>query len=182
MGNIVARDIFLNALAFCLLVLIIILPYINPVPAKTDTPPPGQIYVKITWDGPVDVDLWLLSPDDKRAVGYSRKDGQTAWALLRDDLGTDQDPRNEETGFARSMPAGRYTVNLHLYRGASMAVHVEIIILPPGKPAIKFFSETVTLYAENQERTVVSFAIDSNGALVPLSANKVFVPLRSAGK
>lgn len=183
MINIAARDLFLNALAFCLLVLIIILPWINPTPAQTEVPPPGQIYVKVTWNAHVDVDLWLKSPDDPKAVGYSRKDAQTAFALLRDDLGTDPDPHNEETGFARSMPAGLYVVNLHLFRGSPpMPVQVEIVLMSPGKPAVKFFSETIILYAEKQERTVVAFRLDDRGRLVPFSVNKVFVPLRSGAK
>ena len=180
--NVIAVDLPLGSVAFFILILILVIPFINPVPADTDVPPPGQIYVKITWNAHTDVDLWLKSPDDAKAVGYSRKDGQTSFALLRDDLGTDPDPRNEETGFARSMPAGRYVVNLHLFRGKPLPVHVEITLLPPGKPAIKIFDETVELYVEKQERTVVSFQIDGNGALVPFSANRVFIPLRTGAK
>lgn len=183
MRQVVGVDLFLNASGFFALLVLLIFPWINPVPAETDVPPPGQIYVKITWNAHVDVDLWLKSPDDPLAVGYSRKDAQTAWALLRDDLGNDPDPHNEETGFARSMPAGQYVVNLHLYRGAApMPVQVEIVLMSPGKPAVRFFSETIILYAEKQERTVLSFRLDDKGKLVPFSVNKVFVPLRSGAK
>jgi hypothetical protein len=183
MINIAARDLFLNALAFCLLVLIIILPWINPVPAQTeDLPPPGNIIVTITWpEGrPDDVDLWVKSPDDGLGVGYSRKDGGTAFALLRDDLGNPT-PLNSEMSVSHTVPDGEYTVNLHLYKGTRVSVKVEIILFPPRGSKVELFNETVELFTEGQERTVLSWRM-RDGKVVPFSMNRVFKPVRGAGK
>ena len=65
-----------------------------------------------------DVDLWVQAPGDV-PVGYSNKGG-AIFNLLRDDLGqrADATGMNYEVSYARGMPAGEYTANLHLYRNA----------------------------------------------------------------
>ena len=179
--NVIAVDLPLGSVAFFILILILVIPFINPIPTtKADAPPPGQLFIHISWPaGNNDVDLWVKSPEDAKPVGYTRKDGNTSCALLRDDLGNPS-PENEEFTFCRSMPNGRYVVNLHLYRGvAPIGVKVEVTVFAPGKPPVKFFDETVTLFAAQQERTAVTFELNERG-LVPFSTNKVFVPIRSA--
>ena len=181
MINYLSRDLFMNALAFVIFLFALIIAFINPIPTtKADAPPPGQLFIHISWPaGNNDIDLWVKSPEDAKPVGYTRKDGNTSCALLRDDLGNPS-PENEEFTFCRSMPNGRYVVNLHLYRGvAPIDVKVEVTVFAPGKPPVKFFDETVTLFAAQQERTAVTFELNERG-LVPFSTNKVFVPIRSA--
>jgi len=181
--NIAARDLFLNALAFCLLVLIIIIPWINPVPVAADTKPVGQMIVRISWpDGNDDIDLWLKGPDDAVAVGYSRKDGNGAWALLRDDIGPPLITGNEELGIARSLPNGLWAVNLHAYRtNGPVQVKVEIMLFPANGPKVELFNRPVEMFRVGQERTVIQWRM-RDGKLVPFSMNQTFVPLRSAGK
>ncbi len=75
-----------------------------------------------------DVDLWVQAPGDV-PVGYSNKGG-AIFNLLRDDLGQRADATgiNYEVSYARGMPAGEYTANLHLYRNeARLRVPVTIV-------------------------------------------------------
>jgi hypothetical protein len=184
MINIAARDLFLNALAFCLLVLIIIIPWINPTPTNAhDAPPPGNLAVSIAWpEGPYDVDVWVLAPGEQKAVGYSNRAGRV-FNLLRDDLGLsgDDGPFNREDAFSRGLPAGEYVVNIHGYSVAQeLPVEVEIR-RADGNGSALLVRETMTI-RQAQERTVVRFRLDASGNVVPGSMNRVYKPLRSATK
>lgn len=182
MIHIAARDLFLNALAFCLLVLIIILPYINPTPTTAqDVPPPGNLIVSIAWPaGNQDVDLWVRAPGEEKAIGYSNKGG-AVFNLLRDDLGTvgDTEPFNREDAYSRGLPDGEYVINVHCYRcTVSQAVTVEIGLATNGTTR-QIVKVTVDL-RPLQERTVARFRV-KDGQVVG-GVNNVFEPLRSAGK
>lgn len=181
MINILGKDLFLNALGFCLLVLILMLPWLNPPAAQETATPPGHMSVSITWpEGNTDIDLWIKCPDDAKPIGYSNRGGHTC-NLLRDDLGNagDSMPLNYENAYSRGLPAGEYVVNLHLFRGAGpIPVSVEILFGQTGKQAELFLKEVVDLRSQGQERTVIRFRIDGNGKVV--STNRVFKPLRAA--
>ncbi len=73
--------------------------------------------VEIHWpnDLPVDVDLWVQAPRDV-PVGFWNQ-GSRFFNLLRDDLGLEGDAtgRNYEVSYSRGIPAGEYTVNVHMY-------------------------------------------------------------------
>jgi len=180
--SIAFRDIlYLIAFQF-MLMFVIVLPALNPPAAETaSTEPPGQMVISAVWpEGNIDVDLWVMAPGEKKAVGYSNRGGKVM-NLLRDDMGdlNDDLPMNYESAFGRGLPAGEYTVNLHLYRGTPVGVAVEIRFGPVGDKTALFFSEVVQLAAGGQERTVVSFRLDEKGRIVPGSVNRVFKPLRS---
>ena len=80
-----------------------------------------------------DVDLWVQVPGDV-PVGYSNKGGAD-FNLLRDDLGelADATRMNYEVSYSRGMPAGEYTVNLHLYRNSSHAARVPVTVVASVK-------------------------------------------------
>ena len=182
MIHIAARDLFLNALAFCLLVLIIILPYINPTPTTaSDVPPPGNLIVSISWPaGNQDVDLWVKAPGDKKAIGYSNKGGVVT-NLLRDDLGTvgDTEPFNQESAYSRGLPDGEYIINIHCYRcTVPQAVTVEIGLATNGTTR-QIVKTTVDL-RPLQERTVARFRVQ--GGQIVGKVSNVYVPLRAAKK
>ena len=74
--------------------------------------------VELRWPQELDadVDLWVQAPGDV-PVGYSNKGGRV-FNLLRDDLWHRGDVTglNHEIAYSRGIPAGEYTVSLHLFR------------------------------------------------------------------
>lgn len=182
MINIAARDLFLNALAFCLLVLIIMIPHLNPPAAQATATPPGNMTVSIAWpEGATDVDLWVTGPGQKTATGYSNRGG-SLFNLLRDDLGLAGDtlPLNYENAYSRGLPDGEYVVNLHCFTCATdVPVAVEVTLGRDGKQALAF-KEIVQL-RHKQELTAVRFRLKA-GAVVPGSISKIWQPLREAKK
>jgi hypothetical protein len=163
----------------------LVLPQINP---KSDpsqsTPPPSVMAVTISWEpGPIDVDLWVAAPGQKIAVGYSHKSGEV-WSLLRDDLGTSNDssPINQENAYARITPPGEYVVNVHCFSCLGPTdVYVEVAMGRSAGSMRMLYKGTITINVK-EERTVIRFRLDDKGYVVPGSVNRVFIPLRSAGK
>lgn len=185
MIHIAARDLWMNCMAFCLLILILILPFIND-PAKNtpNPPPPGNLAVMITWaPGPIDVDLWLTGPGQDIATGYSHKGGKLI-SLLRDDLGTTNDasPVNVENAFARETPAGEYAINVHCFSCyGPTEVYVEVALGRSAAGMHLIFRGSVTINPK-EERTVIRFRLDNNINVVPGSVNHAFRELRGANK
>ena len=180
MLNTLGKDIFINAWGFALLLMFLMLAFIRDpqTPIPPTLPPPGNIAVLACWpSGPIDVDLWLGSPNDK-PVGYSRKSG-LIWSLLRDDLGdvNDASPINCESAFARITPAGEFVVNIHGFAiPQPVIVHIEVAL--NGSLLVKTDMEI----RQKQERTVIRFTLDGRAMVVPGSQSQVYVPLRSAAK
>lgn len=171
---------FIDAL-FLMLLIFVLLPH-QPK-AGDDTPPPGTLAVEIRWPDNMntDVDLWLMSPSERKPVGYSHRAG-VVWNLLRDDLGhvRDLDHLNYENGFTRGAPDGEYIVNVHLYSNiqAVYPVPVTVVVtahLPTGQ--VNIFDGSVNLSRIGQEVTVVRFSI-SDERVVSGSTHDIQRPLR----
>ncbi len=182
MYNIVSRDVFLNALVAITAIVLILLLLVNPPAEDAKAEPPGNLIVGITWPvGNVDVDLWLDGPGEEKPVGYSRKSG-ALWNLLRDDLGTPNDPMplNFENAYTRGIVAGDYTVNVHCYRcPGPTRIDVEIRLSLPGEPGTRLLVSTnVTLSGHGDEKTVMRFTMDADGNVDRASMHNVFRPLR----
>lgn len=183
MINVLARDVFLNALLVFMALVVILLLLVNPPSQKSDVTPPGNLIVTIVWpEGDVDVDLWLIGPDEPRPIGYSNKSGKE-WSLLRDDLGNKSDsmPLNLENAFSRAVKAGHYVFNLHLYRGIGpipVTVEIRVANMDGGQSRV-LLTTKVNLAREGQEVTAVQFDLTSDGVIVPGSVNNVFSALRS---
>ena len=180
------RDILLGMNLMLSVVLGLVLMSINPPAVSADdAKQPGQMVISAGWqEGPIDVDLWVKGPSDDLAVGYSNRGGKL-FNLLRDDLGLDGDglPLNYENVYSRGLPAGEYTVNLHLYSGQGPGPGgLEIRFGPVGDQTRLFLKKRVVLAAKGQEVTVVNFSLDAKGAVVPGSVNEVYRPLRVAKK
>ena len=184
----VFRDVILLALLGFATIVILLLPHLHP-PTEIADPvkAPGNVIVEARWldNIDVDVDLWVEAPGDK-PVGYSNKGGRI-FNLLRDDLGNSSDlgALNYESAFTRGIPAGDYTVNLHLYRDnsgnlpISVDVQVSVKSSPDARP-IPISAETVHLRHVGEETTVVRFALDVNGSLVAGSLHQLPRPLRTS--
>ncbi len=186
--GIVFRDVIMLALLDFVTIVILLLPHLNP-PVKTAEAmqPPGNVVVEVRWpDGLVaDIDLWVEVPGDA-PVGYSNQCGRFL-NLLRDDLGQAGNDAELycEVAYSRGIPAGDYTVNLHLYRDTSrrlpLAASVVISVKHcPDDPVRKMASETIELLRVGQEITVARFTLDEEGTMVPGSLHRLPRELRTA--
>ncbi len=187
-GDIVFRDVITLALAGFVALVILILPHINPPgeAAELDARPPGNVMVEIRWpDGmDADVDLWVEAPGDV-PVGYSNKGG-VVFNLLRDDLGRRHDvtPLNYEMAYSRGIPAGEYTINLHLYRNLGDDLPIAVTVVTSVKAtadgsARQIMASEVELGHKGEELTVFRFKLDADGQLVPGSTHSLQRDLRS---
>ena len=188
----VFRDVLMLALAGFMAIVILLLPHLNPPgeEAVASEKPPGNVLVEARWgDGlRTDVDLWVQAPGDV-PVGYSNKGG-AIFNLLRDDLGmrADATPLNYEVSYARGIPAGEYTVNLHLYRNeepGEAAVRTTVTVSvksDPDRSAEQILVSAVDLRREGEEVTVFRFRLDEDGRLVPGSVHGLAKPLRNGSK
>jgi hypothetical protein len=117
-------------------------------------------------------------------VGYSNKGGDF-FNLLRDDLGkrADATGMNYEVSYSRGIPAGEYTVNLHLYRNTTGVLPVPVTVVTSVKPhaedtARQVLASDVVLAHEGEELTVYRFELNEDGGLVPGSVYSLYKPLR----
>jgi len=162
------------------------LPHLNPPAVEDRDEPPGNLIVHISWPkGNTDVDLWLMAPGEPRAVGYSNKSG-AIWNLLRDDVGdgVDMTDLNYENAYTRGIPPGEYVFNLHCYRCPVLPVEVvmEIRVKSPegDKGSAPLLQTRATLVSNSEEITAVRFRLDKSGKLVEGSMNHFFEQLRAA--
>ena len=189
-GPTVFRDVIMLALAGFVMIVMLLLPHINPRAAnKLETRSPGNVIVELRWADAIDadVDLWVEGPGDS-PVGYSNKDG-TVFNLLRDDLGRDSDLTNlnYEFSYSRGVPAGEYTVNVHLYRngGRHYPLPVTVAVSVKGtdkSSSLRVLDTKLDLLREGQETTVFRFQLDTDGDLIAGSVHDLPRALRSRTK
>jgi hypothetical protein len=135
----------------------------------------------------VDVDLWVQAPGDV-PVGYSNQGG-AIFNLLRDDLGhiNDATDLNYEFSYSRGVPAGEYTVNLHLYRNLANVYPVPAVVAvsvknSPNLPAQQILLTKLNLSHEDEELTAFRFKLDEEGRLLSGSVHNLPRPLRAAAR
>ncbi len=179
-------------LAFMLLMLVGLV-MIKPIVEKAEKKKEGliqeagNVVIEIRWPDTVsvDVDLWIQSPEDPKPIGYSNRGGKFC-NLLRDDRGSFGDPLqlNYERVECRGLPAGEFTVNLHLY--GSMGTHTEIpvtvvvSIRKEGEDALgPVISRQAVLREYGEELTVTRFEMDTTGYVDPKSVHDLYKPLRA---
>ena len=186
-GATVFRDVIMLALAGFVMIVMLLLPHINPRAAnENEAQSPGNVMVELRWPDHIDadVDLWVEGPGDT-PVGYSNKDG-SVFNLLRDDLGRDSDltDLNYEFSYSRGVPSGEYTVNVHLYRngGGRYPLPVTVAVSVKGTDASssrRLLNTKLDLLREGEETTVFRFQLDENGDLVAGSVHDLPRALRS---
>lgn len=181
------RDTVFLLLAVFVMVVVLMLPYLNPPANDAQIAPPGSVMASISWrEGNDDVDLWMTGPGEPVPVGFSNKGG-LLWNLLRDDLGSSPDytPLNYENSFTRGMPPGEYTVNVDCFRCANLPIDVvlEVVKRSGGDDAQMELvaSSTITLTRPKEEKTGLHFEIDDSGAVIPTSMDTIYRPLRNMG-
>ena len=179
-SQVVFRDVLLLLLAGFVVMLLVLLPFVNPEgkDAVADEDPPGNISVEASWDdeADVDVDLWVKAPGDV-PVGYPKKGG-AVFNLLRDDLGATADASGEnyEVAYARGLVSGLYTVNVHLFRDKENSLPLDTTVVVstrtnPHSGMKQILLSEVALERVGQEITVFNFRLDEDGSLVPGSVN-----------
>ncbi len=184
----VFRDVIMLALAGFVVMVILLLPHLNPPSkaAQENTSAPGNVIVEVRWPDEIDcdVDLWVEAPGD-RPVGYSNKGG-LIFNLLRDDLGkrADATGMNYEVSYSRGIPAGEYTVNVHLYRNTSGTVPIPVTIVTsvkksPKDSARQLLASKIELIREGEELTIYRFGLSTDGDLVPGSVHSLQRNLRA---
>ena len=187
-GGTVFRDVIMLALAGFVAMVLLLLPHLNPPgeAAKENSQPPGNVIVEVRWPDEIDadVDLWVEAPGDT-PVGYSNKGG-VVFNLLRDDLGrrADATALNYEVSYSRGIPAGEYTVNVHLYRNASNVFPVPVTVVTsvkksPKDSARQLLASKIELVREGEELTVFRFKLSEEGDLVPGSVHSLQRNLRA---
>ncbi len=187
-GGTIFRDVIMLALMGFVVIVVLLLPHINPSKLKEniDVNPPGNVIVEIRWPDilDTDVDLWVQGPGDV-PVGYSNKGG-VLFNLLRDDIGHQGDVSkvNYENSFSRGIVEGEYTINLHLYRDGSGSLPIEVIVVVsvkenPDAKTKRILTRTVELTSVGQELTVFRFDLDKDGKLDAESVHDIYIPLRS---
>ena len=188
-AGIVFRDLMTLALCGFVVCVVLIMPHINPPVTKVaqeSSNPPGNVIVEVRWPDELDcdVDLWVEAPGD-RPVGYSNKGG-LIFNLLRDDLGkrADATGMNYEVSYSRGIPAGEYTVNVHLYRNTSGVFPIPVTIVTSVKKSAKesarqLLASKVELTREGEELTVYRFRLSAEGDLVPGSVHSLQRNLRA---
>ena len=185
-GDTVFRDVIMLALAGFVAIVVILLPHLNPPVRATDSaPPPGNLIVEARWPDELDtdVDLWVEAPGDV-PVGYSNKGG-VVFNLLRDDLCHEADVTNlnYEVSYSRGLPAGRYTINAHLYahKGAVTPIPVTIVISlkkTVEQASTPILVKQIELRHVGEELTVFRFELSDSGDLVPGSVHDLQRSLR----
>jgi hypothetical protein len=187
-GGTVFRDVIMLALAGFVAIVLLLLPHLNPPgeAAKENTQPPGNVIVEVRWPDELDsdVDLWVEAPGDT-PVGYSNKGG-VIFNLLRDDLGkrADATGMNYEVSYSRGIPAGEYTVNVHLYRNTAGVFPIPVTVVTSVKKSSKesarqLLASHIELTREGEELTVYRFRLSEDGDLVPGSVHSLQRNLRA---
>jgi hypothetical protein len=183
----VFRDVIFLALAGFVAVVLLLLPHLHPPKeAEAAIRSPGNVIVEIRWPDEIDadIDLWVQAPGDT-PVGYSNKGG-AIFNLLRDDLGRrgDSTELNYEISYSRGVPAGEYTVNVHLYRNSGGYVSIPVTIsvsvkAKSNESARRVLATELLLENEGEERTAFRFSLDDKGRLMRDSVHDLPKPLRS---
>jgi hypothetical protein len=191
-SDVVFRDVITLALLGFVSLVVVMLPHINPPEKKQDenkeVSAPGNVIVEARWDDGIDadVDLWVQAPGDV-PVGYSNLGGRV-FNLLRDDIGfrNDASNLNYENAFSRDIPAGEYTVNLHMYYNRADVWPVKTTVLvstikPSGTSRVsrQILVSDVELRKQGEEITVFRFQLDEKGELVSSSVNATPKQLRT---
>ncbi len=187
-GATLFRDVIMLALAGFVTLVLLLLPHLNPRATAHDSiRSPGNVIVELRWPDELDadVDLWVQAPGDV-PVGYSNKGG-AIFNLLRDDLGytADVTKLNYEFSYSRGVPAGEYTVNVHLYRNQTQVSPIPVTVVVSVKKSMndaarQILSTEVDIAREGEELTAFRFRLDEKGGLVAGSVHNLSRALRSA--
>ena len=105
---------------------------------------------------------------------------------MRDDLGQRADATglNYEVSYSRGIPAGEYTVNVHLYRNTANIFPIPVTVVTSVKKSARdaarqLLASKIDLAREGDELTVYRFELSDEGGLIPGSVHSLQRNLRS---
>ena len=185
-GATVFRDVILLALAGFVTVVMLLLPHINPkATAEKGSRSPGNVIIEIRWpdDIDADVDLWVEAPGDV-PVGYSNKGAHLQFVARRPGSTMDVTDLNYEFSYSRGIPAGDYTVNVHLFRNKVHAAAFPVTVAVSVKKstddaAMQILTTKLNMAREGEELTAFRFKLDDAGRLIRGSVHDLPRALRS---
>lgn len=183
----VFRDMLFLMVLGLVVVIFLITFLIAPVGKKFETEQRAEIVIEAVWPSGTkyDVDLWSMGPDGV-PVGWGVWEAAPSLNLERDDRGKLDDVAeiNFESISVRTLEAGEYVVNLHMFynHGEPLPVPVVVTVVSKNEDIGRIFSGQVMLNHLREEVTVVRFSLDDDGNLVPGSvgnAYKEVIPVSS---
>lgn len=164
---------FMVALTFLLLVIMMV-PFLNPVAKRGVIDPPIVMMVEAWWpsESEHDVDLYVRGPDGSVIYYANKNNGYIN--LKRDDLGKSTDKfvidgkvtyinRNYEVATMSALPDGWYTVNSHLFTGVAETVTIRVT----NTANFDIVYEGTFDLTSRQEKTFISFLV-KDGRVVEL--------------
>jgi hypothetical protein len=171
-------DFFMNSWALFIALSALYAILANPPKEDAGVEKKAEFLITSEWDkeSEDDVDSYLQDPNGSICF-FNRREGGLMH-LDRDDRGkvNDQTPNaagddvvtfdeNTETVSIRSIVAGEYVFNTHMYAkrdvGVDTVVSIKLIKLNPKYRVVA--SQKITLSENGQEETVFRFTIDHNG-------------------
>ena len=167
------RDVIMLALIGFVAMVVMLLPHLRKSEVEAqDHKAPGNVIVELHWpnEQAVDVDLWVMGPDST-PVGFWNL-GNRVFNLLRDDLGIEGDATNEnyEVAYSRGIPAGEYTVNVHMYGpvppGMTVPATIVVSVRRDLEQTKQILKTLVELKRRHQEETAFRFRLTSKGELI----------------
>lgn len=180
----VYRDVIFLALVGFVAMVIMLLPYIKRSSEEAqDHKAPGNVIIEMHWpqDMPFDVDLWVKAPGEP-PVGFWNQGG-IVFNLLRDDLGDEGDAtkQNYEVTYSRGIPAGEYTINVHMYGPLPSGIVIPVTVVVSTRQEFshtrQLLKTVVHLDRRNQEETAFNFRLTAEGDLIKDSVSTLRRPL-----
>lgn len=174
-------DLLFNALLGFTFLFLVAVMFMNPDARKGRVNLKAEYIISVTWADHLadDIDLWVQDPIGD-TVSYLDK--EAAWLHLdRDDRGEINDivvvdgreivyPINQEVVTIRGIIPGEYVVNLYYYRAADNEPLEALVKVEKVNPTLTtVFVEKVLLDKEDDELTVIRFALDQDGRIIEMN-------------
>ena len=187
-SNLAFVDLLFNLLVGFTSLFIIAFLMINPISQDGQVTPPVRMFVEVEWDKDInkDIDLFVRGPNGT-TIFYGNKDGQYM-TLERDDLGNSSDTyvindetitvkRNYEIVNFTDLPPGEYVIAVFYFSmtGDPIDVKATVRSISPHKIVYEGVAEEL---APRNERTILSFVIDSEGRIVDKNT-EISIPITS---
>jgi len=174
-------DLLFNTLLGFTLLFFISITFMNPIAKLGNVNFKAEYIITVSWpdNQPDDIDIWLQDPNQNL---LSYRDKNVGWLHLdRDDQGDINDtvtingvekiyPINQEVVTIRGIVSGEYIINIQLYKHLTGKPVVTTVKIEKVNPSLKLvFVEKVTLYEEDEEKTVVRFTLDAKGEVISMN-------------
>ena len=179
-SNTTMMDMLFNMLLAYICMFVLTFSMVNTKKNDKNAIVKAEYLITYTWDdnSSDDVDAYV-EYEGKNIVFYQRKEDMHLH-LDRDDLGKRNDTFITEDGIVeynvnreivtiRSVMAGEYIVNAHMYRSIDNAVRPVKVVIEKLNPYSVVYTDTVVLENTGDEKTICRFTIDDDGKVTSIS-------------